>query len=45
MIIASWQPEVTMTASGGTRMSSSISSVRAIIEPSWPLVRPYWSRD
>ena len=34
MIIASWQPEVTMIDSAGTRMSSSISSIRAIIVPS-----------
>ena len=41
MIIASWQPDVTMIDSSGTRMSSSVSSIRAIIAPSWPFVRPY----
>ena len=41
MIIASWQPDVTMIDSSGTLMPSSISSIRAIIGPSWPLVRPY----
>ncbi len=41
MIIASWQPDVTMIDSAGTLMPSSISSIREIIVPSWPFVRPY----
>jgi UDP:flavonoid glycosyltransferase YjiC (YdhE family) len=39
--LASWQPDVTMIDSSWTLMPSSISSIREIIVPSWPLVRPY----
>lgn len=41
--MASWQPVVTTTASGGTSIPSSLATVRAISSWMIPLVRPYWN--
>ncbi len=43
--MASWQPAVTMIDAAGTRMPSSMSSMRAISGPICPLVRPYCIRE